>query len=523
MRTFKELLQKENISTDVNILVIGRTGQGKSALINSLIELGEEIVPEGSLTDCCTTTSQSYTYPNIIPGVNVTIIDSPGLQDNQNKEHKYIQGIKNECNEISLVLYCMKMTDHRFTNDDEVAIKKFHQVFGQKFWERVVFVLTFANDERLKKWDKRDKDDRSKEPRRNETDAWEKLKRERLTGRVQYRKEQLNTFVTELLQLQLESAQSQDTIQKVKFEVLPAGYHDPDHDDIPRGVNWQRDLIAFCCNTIKHKHRLSKLNLNKSKINIITCIYIIVTLIEIALAVIIDNRGEVEVQNDEAAALKKAFEDLEFAVLYFNSLSSESIATLLEALSKADHSQLLMIALVFLSKGKTNELYDADAVTVPYEDVFYHFLSCKIPVIFFFDLANGDIKKKKNPAVDNTPNENDDENGSTVDDTPNKNDDERLLQSEINDTRVQNSIADDTHDINLPRLNWPQNSLVLVARHNSASSPVVKELTEKLSHTSVQECFETICANNDNSTTVKSTWHDTVGNNIYIVKSINDK
>ena len=268
MKTFKELVQEENISTDVNILVIGRTGQGKSALVNSLIELGIEIVSEGSYTDSCTQTSKSYTYPHAIPGVNVTIIDSPGLQDIQKKEQKYIQGMKNECHEISLVLYCMKMTDHRFTNDDKVAMQKLHQAFGQNFWERVVFVLTFANTETLKKWDRRDKDNRSKEPRKDDTDAWEKLKKERLTGRVQHRKEQLNVFVTELLQLQHKSEQSQDAAQNARFEVLPAGYYDPEYDNIPHGINWQHDLIAFCCNTIKHKHRLSKLKLNKSKNNI---------------------------------------------------------------------------------------------------------------------------------------------------------------------------------------------------------------------------------------------------------------
>ena len=265
MRTIKELLQEENISTDVNILVIGRTGQGKSSLVNSLIELGEEIVPEGALTGCCTIEPQSYTYPNIIPGVNVTIIDSPGLQDNQDKEHKYIQEMKNECNEISVVLYCMKMTDHKFTNDEKVAIKKFHQVFGQKFWERVVFVLTFTNSEFLKKRDDRDRDDKSKEPRNSEKDAWEKLKKERLTGRVQYRKEQLNVFVTELLQS-----------QTTTFEAIPAGYYDPECDNNLRGINWHRELIALCCKTIKHKHKLSKLKLNKSKINIIPYIYILV-------------------------------------------------------------------------------------------------------------------------------------------------------------------------------------------------------------------------------------------------------
>ena len=285
----------------------------------------------------------------------------------------------------------------------------------------------------------------------------------------------------------------------------------------------------------------------------------LIIFIEIALAVILDNRGEVKVENekkilnDEAAALKKAFEDLEFAVLYFNNLSSESIATLLEAISKAGHSQLLMIALVFFSKGKTAELYDADGVVVPYEDVFRHFQSCPVPVIHFFDSANGDIKKEKNSHVADTQNENDaqyesdftdndmpnennddvqKENDSTDDDTTNENEVHALVQNEndstIDDTIKQNSTAqEDTCDINLPQINWPQNSLVLVARHHSALSPVVKEFTEKLSHTSVhdtsfKECFETICANN-NSTTVKSIWHDTIGDNLFIVKSTNDR
>ena len=133
MKTIKEFLQQRSISRDINILVIGKTGEGKSALINSLIELKREIAPEGAFTDCCTTTTQSYTYRSIIPGVNVTIIDTPGLQDIQNKEHKYIQEMKNKCHAISLVLYCMQLPNHRFTNDDIIAMQKFDQMFGQKF------------------------------------------------------------------------------------------------------------------------------------------------------------------------------------------------------------------------------------------------------------------------------------------------------------------------------------------------------------------------------------------------------
>ena len=535
MRTIKEFLEKENISTDVNILVIGKTGQGKSALVNSLIELGEDIAPEGSDTDCCTETSQSYTYPNIIPGVSVTIIDSPGLQDTQNKEHKHIQEMENECREISLVLYCMKMTDKRFTNDDKVAMTKLNQAFGQKFWERVVFVLTFANRETLACYDKtRDKD--NDDELLNDDKNLDKLKIKRLTDRVKHRQDKLNEFVTELLQLQHKSGQT-------KFEVLSAGYYhyNPRYDDIPPCVNWQRDLIAFCCNRVKHKYNLSKLKLKQSKISIITFICILVSLIEIALAVIVDNRGEVKMENeemilsDEAAALQKALENLKFAVLYFNKLTSESIATLIEALSKADYSQLLMI---FFSKGKTAVLNDADGVAV-HDAVFHHFQICQIPVTFFFDLhvANDNIQKGK--AIDDAPNDNDNdvqnENDSIDDDAPYANDNHELVQnekdSEINNTkstRAQDSTVDaDTHNFNLPFL---PNSLILAARHNSESSPVVKEFTEKLSHASVhdtslqvQECFETICANN-NSPTVESKWYqNNVRDNLFIVKSTNDR
>ena len=224
--------------------------------------------------------------------------------------------------------------------------------------------------------------------------------------------------------------------------------------------------------------------------------------------------NEERILNDEAAALKKAFDDLEFAVLYFNSLSSESIATLLEALSKADHSQLLMIALVFLSKGKTAKLYDADGV--PYEDVFHHFSRCPTPLIFFLDLAVDGTQKEKSSSIT------DDENDSALSDI-------YVNDSALDDVLAQNEsnlIVAGTHnenDFNLHLLNCPPNSLVLAARHNSTSSPVVREFTEKLSHTSVQECFKAICRNNNNGTTVKSMWHDTVGNKFFIVKSINDR
>uniref|UniRef100_A0A1X7SEN6 AIG1-type G domain-containing protein n=1 Tax=Amphimedon queenslandica TaxID=400682 RepID=A0A1X7SEN6_AMPQE len=143
MATTKELLKDEKASTDITLLIIGRTGQGKSALANSIFEMSEEIAKEGADADSCTAISQSYHYPNAVPGISIIVIDTPGLQDTQGKEDAYIRHLKQKHNEVSLVLYCMKMTDHRLCNDDKVAITKLDEAFGREFWERVVFVLTF--------------------------------------------------------------------------------------------------------------------------------------------------------------------------------------------------------------------------------------------------------------------------------------------------------------------------------------------------------------------------------------------
>ena len=166
--------------------------------------------------------------------------------------------------------------------------------------------------------------------------------------------------------------------------------------------------------------------------------------------------------NEEASTLKEALEALECCVLYFNSLYSESIATLLEALSKADHSLLSMIALTFLSKGNTPEPYDANNVAIPFEDVFVHFQSFPIPKVFFFDSA-----------------------------------------------------CENVNDFSIPIC--PENSLILAAIHTSLESlPVVEEFRKKLSHTNVQKCFEELCAHNNDSRTVKSKWHDNIGSSFFI-------
>lgn len=132
----------------LRILVTGRTGAGKSALVNSIV--GEYVAVEGVSPNRVTT--EVTKYEKKVQDVIVTIYDSPGLQDgtaDEIIERQYLDDLADKCNEVDLVLYCIRMND-RFS--EFAAIKKLSFAFGMnKFWQSTLFVLTFANDITLPK------------------------------------------------------------------------------------------------------------------------------------------------------------------------------------------------------------------------------------------------------------------------------------------------------------------------------------------------------------------------------------
>ena len=182
--------------------------------------------------------------------------------------------------------------------------------------------------------------------------------------------------------------------------------------------------------------------------------------------------------NDQAKSLKEAFEGVGFCVLYCNSLSSESIAHLLQSFhNNVDHSQLSAFALVFLSKGRTPQLYDANNEVVPFDAVFQFFYNnksplAKIPKMFFFDLlACHNDQRKSHPG----------------------------------------------HPL-LPRC--PEKSVVLAVAHNDLKfSPAINTLANNLSQKSIQD----LCKEIEETTGCFVNQCDTIKNQFHFENSSNEE
>ena len=125
------------------VLVIGKSGSGKSALINAIS--GEELAVESH---------QRYTGTGVVVhkltmnGKHLMIIESPGLFDGSEREEGHVDDMKSVLKKyvtkIHLVLYCHPMTSS-VTEDDREAMKLFTSALSKEIWNKAMLALTFVN------------------------------------------------------------------------------------------------------------------------------------------------------------------------------------------------------------------------------------------------------------------------------------------------------------------------------------------------------------------------------------------
>ena len=130
---------------EISILIIGKTGTGKSTLVNGLV--GEEVAEVQLGLTTAGVTKEVKSYHRVIDEVDVKIFDSPGLQDGSSQEDAYLNALKKECCNVYLIIFAIRMSDNRFVpnNPDAIAMVKFTKKFGPSIWNRTIVAITCAN------------------------------------------------------------------------------------------------------------------------------------------------------------------------------------------------------------------------------------------------------------------------------------------------------------------------------------------------------------------------------------------
>ena len=129
---------------ELRIIATGKTGAGKSSLLNSFI--GEKLFEEGEDLDPHTMMVDQRSCKK--DGIHVIAWDCPGLQDGTDNEEEYLKDLAEKTEKkVDLMLYCVDMNASRAV-DLRVhgsAIKKLTDIVGPEVWGNTVIALTFAN------------------------------------------------------------------------------------------------------------------------------------------------------------------------------------------------------------------------------------------------------------------------------------------------------------------------------------------------------------------------------------------
>ena len=138
----------------LRVVVFGKTGTGKSSLINSLfLSNDSSVAKEGHGLFSETKSVGCYTkmVTMIVNDVHVALWDTPGLKDPHSDGEKTIKEIGDRCGigDIDLFVYCTRFDQPRLEKDDVDCIRDITKAFGNGIWKRALFALTFANQATL--------------------------------------------------------------------------------------------------------------------------------------------------------------------------------------------------------------------------------------------------------------------------------------------------------------------------------------------------------------------------------------
>ena len=132
----------------ISLMVAGKTGTGKSTLINSLLGLDHDNGGAREGDDGTSVTYSVSSYRARKNGVMIELWDTPGFEDIQYHSSADIlkeMSVKTE-GKLDLLIFCIKyVVGGRVDNGHKRIIREITQAFTSRIWQNAVFVMTMVN------------------------------------------------------------------------------------------------------------------------------------------------------------------------------------------------------------------------------------------------------------------------------------------------------------------------------------------------------------------------------------------
>lgn len=126
---------------ELNVMAFGKTGVGKSSLMNSLFKCSECFTTGKLIATTKEISHKSYTINN----VKVNFYDTPGLYDDEGNDKYYYSIIYKKIPKMDIILLCYDVRDTRFRRDDFELVEFLLKGLGRAILNKIIVVYTFVN------------------------------------------------------------------------------------------------------------------------------------------------------------------------------------------------------------------------------------------------------------------------------------------------------------------------------------------------------------------------------------------